>query len=299
MRRINNYIFRVTTLSILFLITNCNPISKKSIEHYNSAQSFYNLGDYKNASIEIDKAINIDSTNYDFLMLKGKILIDLELFDDAIDVLANILNKNHKIDTVNFLIASSYFELGRYYSSNIIDDYKRNYNYENAINYYNDAISINQNYFESYVGKYKALFNLEKYAESLLTVNIAQNLYPEKMELLFYRGVAKKEMGDNKGFLEDLNNALESNQLDSFLVSDIYRFRGSYYYKENNYDLAITETSRSIDYNKKNVYAYVMRGLSYIEKGETTKACDDFYKAAELGYLIIYEDIKKFCNSNN
>ena len=49
----------------------------------------------------------------------------------------------------------------------------------------------------------------------------------------------------------------------------------------------------SLDPNNKN--AYFLRGLALYEVGEKKKACDDFYKAIELGFTILKQAEKERC----
>jgi hypothetical protein len=61
-----------------------------------------------------------------------------------------------------------------------------------------------------------------------------------------------------------------------------YYARGDFFYKTDEYDLAIPDYSKAIQFNPNYGRAYYGRGLAYREKGEVTRAVNDLEKCIEL-----------------
>lgn len=278
-------------MSLLSCLTDKN----KAIEHYIKAKELYKNDDIKNASSEIDLAIKLDSSNLDFQLIKAKIIMKTDNYDLAINILKILSSKNFKLDTVNFNIGSCYFGYGKYFSMKQNDKEKANNNYEEALNYYNNAININTQYFEAYIGKQKVLHNLGRYDEALLVLNTANNLFPDSTSIICYKGIEKIYLGDLSGALIDLNKAIQSKKLDSLNFAIAYRFRGNLYLKKGKHDDAINDLTVALKYNPKDEYVLINRANCYMEKGLKDKACEDYRKAADLGFVTIYETIKEYC----
>lgn len=277
------------------LIFSCSTDKKKAIEHYIKAKELYKNDDIKNASSEIDLAIKLDSSNLDFQIIKAKIITETDNYELAIKILKSLSSKNFKLDTVNFNIGSCYFSYGNHFSMKQNDEEKANNSYEKALNYYNNAININTQYFDAYVEKQKVLHNLYRYAEALVVLNTAINLFPDSTSLICNRGVEKMYLGDLTGAMTDLDKSIQSNKLDSLDFASAYRFRGNLFLKKGKPDQAINDLTNALKYNPKDEYALVTRAECYKEKGLKDKACEDYRKAADLGFVSIYETIKEYC----
>lgn len=287
-----NYII-LTISAILFF--SCSSDKKKAIKHYIKAKELYKVDDIKNASSEINLAITLDSSNLDFQITKAKIFAKTDNYEQAIKILKGLSRKNFKLDTVNYTIGSCYFSYGGYFSRKQNDQEKAKESYEKAINYYNNAINSNMQYFDAYVEKQKALHNLNRYDQALVVLNTAINLFPDSISLICNRGIEKMYLGDLIGAMTDLNKSIQSNKLDSLDFASAYRFRGNLYLKKGKTDEAIDDLTSALKYNPKDEYVLVIRAECYKEKGLKDKACEDYRKAAELGFVRIYEKIKEYC----
>ncbi|MES2773775.1 MAG: tetratricopeptide repeat protein [Bacteroidota bacterium] len=287
--------FIVLNLCVL-LIVSCSMDKNKAIEHNIKAKEFYINDDIKNASSEIEIAISLDSSNLDFQITKGKILTETDNYEQAIIILKGLLSRNFKVDTVNFNIGSCYFSYGNYFSTKQDDEDKAKEFYEKAATYYNYALNTNTQYFDAYVEKQKVLHNLDHNDEALIVLNTAITLFPDSILLICNRGVEKLYLGDLTGAMTDLNNSIQSNKLDSMDFASAYRFRGNLYLKKGNSDQAISDLTNALKLNPKDEFALVTRAECYKEKGLKDKACEDYRKAADLGFVSIYKTIKEYCN---
>ena len=59
--------------------------NKKSIKNYNSAVSYYQMGDYQNAINSLNKSITIDKNFIEAWLLLGDINADLKKYQEAIN----------------------------------------------------------------------------------------------------------------------------------------------------------------------------------------------------------------------
>lgn len=284
-------------ISITILLYSCQSNKKDAISHYRNSQFFLTSKDIVNASKEIEMAFALDSNNYDFTILKAKIKIEENLLEESTNILKSLSNTEFKQDTVNFLIGDNYFQLGNFFTFQKKDDQKAKEAFENSLEFYDKTIKINSQYFDAYFHKQKALYNIEKYDEAIITINNGLKLFPNNQILIFARGVSKNELGDNLGAQTDLNTAIESKKLDSLNLSTAYRFRGQIYAQMDSLNNSLLDFTKAIEYNPKNDIAYSSRGDTYRLLKNQEKACADYRKAANLGQVTVYEDIKKYCNS--
>lgn len=58
--------------------------------------------------------------------------------------------------------------------------------------------------------------------------------------------------------------------------SDVFLYRGMYFYQTKKYEAAVKDLEKSIRLNSKNAYAYYYIGLSYSELGQAQKMVDAF-----------------------
>ena len=274
----------------------CNSTTNETNKHLKNAKDFLLQKNYVDGLKEVDISINLDSSNYESFFVKGKIKVDLELYEDAIILLKKVLSKNYKVDTVCYLLGQSYFELGQYYSFKKNDADKKNEYLNEAVTYHDKAINHNPGFFDVYIGKFKSLHNQNNFAEALITINKALNLFPDSIELISNRGIEKQFLGDKNEALKDLNFAIESKKLDSSNCATALRFRGRIYSEEGNFDQAIYDLTSAIQYDSKNAYLFSTRASFYRQKGLQDLACKDYRKAAELGMISIYETIKEYCD---
>ena len=212
----------ITFIMICTLLIACNTNYDKAKKHFIKAKQFYKTEDYANASLEIQKSISIDSSNYDYLIYSAKIKRQLEKNNEAIDV----LKRNYKRDTTSYEIAISYFAKSANLNNtgaNILD---KNKALRKAIKFYDNALNENIRYYNAYIEKYKALHNLHRYKEAIVHINQARSIFPDSIDLVLYRGIAKGTLGDAKEEMNDLNRVIGSRRLDSFNLSIAYRFRG-------------------------------------------------------------------------
>lgn len=286
----------IVIIFLSLLLFSCSADKKKSVEHYILAKEFYKNEDIKNASSEIDIAIALDSSNLDFQIMKAKIISETDNYEHAIEILQKLISQNFKLDTVNYNIGSCYSGCGFYYSTKQYDEDKANEAFEKSLSYFNSAISINTKYYDAYVKKNKALHNLKRYDEALIVINTAINLFPDSIFLICLRGTEKIFLGDLTGAMNDLNTCISCNKLDSIECATAYRFRGHIHHKIGNINNAINDLTIALKFEPENGLIFWNRAECYKDIGLKNKACEDYKKAADLGFVSIYKEIKEYCS---
>jgi tetratricopeptide (TPR) repeat protein len=66
----------------------------------------------------------------------------------------------------------------------------------------------------------------------------------------------------------------------------------------SDYKGAIEDFDKAIQLNTKSEEAYYNRGIAKILSGQTASGCSDLSKAGELGYAEANEDIENFCTES-
>ncbi|MBI2280762.1 MAG: tetratricopeptide repeat protein [Bacteroidetes bacterium] len=78
--------------------------------------------------------------------------------------------------------------------------------------------------------------------------------------------------------------------------SFVYFNRGNIKFEDGKYLEAIDDFTASIKVNPNFAEAYFNRGLILLVLDNREQACKDFSKAGELGLLLSYDIIAKYCN---
>ena len=107
------------------------------------------------------------------------------------------------------------------------------------------------------------------------------------------RGLAKVELEDYKGAIQDFNKAIE---LEYIKLNLAYNNRGAAKRNLKDYRGAIEDYTKAIGINPNYANAYYNRGAAKISLGQKDNGCLDFSKARELGFAGAYGRIRKLCN---
>lgn len=285
-------------IGLIILIASCDIKKPESIKHFRNSNKFYEREDYKNAYNEIRIAIQLDSSNLNFKILKGQILREIDNIDEALQIFETLKSKKYKMDTIFYEIGSCYYYKGHYYNEKEIDRAKANNFYEQAIENYDKAITLNINYYKAYRRKLNSLHQQQKNIEALIFIDKTLKLFPDSISLICERGVEKFCLKDFIGSKDDFNYIIKNCKKDSRTLSDAYRFRGQIESEKKNYKEAISDLSISINYDSKNPYTFVNRAECYLQSKDREKACLDYRKAIDLGLTAVMDEMVKNCNQN-
>jgi tetratricopeptide (TPR) repeat protein len=106
----------------------------------------------------------------------------------------------------------------------------------------------------------------------------AKNEYDGMAKRYFSRGDAYYNKGNYDQAIEDYTKAINFNP-DSAIE---YCYRGDAYKNKGNYDQAIADYTKAISFDPNNMEAYFGRGVAYKSKGNYDLAIADYNKAITL-----------------
>ncbi|NPA36283.1 MAG: tetratricopeptide repeat protein [Chlorobi bacterium] len=94
---------------------------------------------------------------------------------------------------------------------------------------------------------------------------------------------------------EDLNRAI---YLDPSLPG-VFSLRGIMKLSNHDFQNAISDFTKAIEYNKNDVHAYFNRAVAYFNIGMKKNACKDWQKAGDLGNYAAFKYISRYCSGAN
>ena len=94
---------------------------------------------------------------------------------------------------------------------------------------------------------------------------------------------------------EDLNRAIYLNPA----LTGVFSLRGTMRLSSKDYLGAISDFTKAIEYNDKDVHAYFNRAIAYFNIGMKKNACRDWQKAGELGNYSVYKYISRYCTKGS
>ncbi|MCI0455794.1 MAG: tetratricopeptide repeat protein, partial [Gemmataceae bacterium] len=153
---------------------------------------------------------------------------------------------------------------------------QRNKNYEAAVQAYEKALQIRPSYAEAQRALAECLFDLRRWQEAIQAFDRYLALPEGKPAAAIFRarGLAKAQLRDAAGALEDYLRALESAPEDQQL-----RSRRGWMYLEEAPRLAALDFQKLIDLNPKNGEAYAGRGYARVLSGRYREAVEDAKEA--------------------
>ena len=263
---------------------------------------FYNKQQYPEAIAEFDKVLEIDKTLFFVHYYRGKALLDLGKFQEAISSLNKAIELTSRKENADY-----YFYRGVAYSN--LDDYK------NALENLEKSLTINPSQHIYHDRKGYCLYKQEKYQEAVYSFNeaINKNTTEQDPDYYYRRGMALYAMSRyenalmsyedaikirddgnyyrNKGIvlkclerypeaIESFNKAIEKNQDDA----DSYFNKGNTFCSDNKFEEALKyyDEAISLAKDKENALYFCQRGRCYNQLQDEEKAIEDFNKAQQL-----------------
>ena len=203
-----------------------------------------------------------------------------------IDISKATIKGYTKAIMTNPINATAYFNRGRV--KIIKKDYK------GAIDDFTKALEIYQMDTNSYFLKGNANNAIGDYAGAIKDYTKVIEIEPKMAAAYFNRGVARSGLKDTSA-IADWIKAIEINPKFkwSVILNNNCSNQIADYHKD--YSGAIADFDKAIGINPNYAEAYYRRGLAKVESSQNKSGCLDLCKAAELGLLSAYEQIKKYC----
>ncbi|WP_100613095.1 tetratricopeptide repeat protein [Confluentibacter lentus] len=200
----------------------------------------------------------------------------------------------------------------------------------------NNSTSRNSGQTNDSSGNYAqiGMQHLQNREYALAVRNFSKYLETDKnnTDVIFFRAMAKGELGDRFGAISDYDKVIELNSnypMQYNKVAMAYNNKAYSYVKLKEYEKALPIVEKALeldesewyfwdtrgeiylnlgkykqsisDLNKalkieKNPNSYLLRGLALIKSGEKENGCKDLSKAGEMGSEEAYTEIEKNCN---
>lgn len=148
-----------------------------------------------------------------------------------------------------------------------------------ALSDFNRAISNNLTFVDAYLQRGLVYEWLGEYQKAIADFNYGLQYDSKNENLLINRAVAMGKSGDLTGAIENLTAVLANNPQSSAAYSN----RGLAYSLRNDFDLALSDFSKSLMLSEQGGTFY-NRAMVYYNINDDEKAIDDFNKALSLQY---------------
>jgi tetratricopeptide (TPR) repeat protein len=172
---------------------------------------------------------------------------------------------------VDTLSATDWFKKGLGYAING--------DYDNAIEAFTSAISLNPNYEVAYYNRGTAYGKKGQHRRAIEDFNRAIALDPNYAAAYNNRGIVYGKKGQYNRAIEDFNKTIALNPNEITAYSNL----GLAYMRKGQYNRVIDNYNKVIAIDPTDVVAYNNRGFAYIKKGNIDLAISDFQKACNLG----------------
>ncbi len=176
--------------------------------------------------------------------------------------------------------------------------YKIMHRYEDALDDYNKAISLDDSYMSPRHGKITLAIVQGNYDGQLENINNLIKEYPDSYLLYNTRAVIKLHGNDYKGTIADLTKCISLNKN----YKEGYKIRGYAYSGVKEYKNCVKDLSTYLQYKANDADVYYQRALCYSQlPGKSYQMLNDLVLAAELyklyGNNYQYYKIKDMLNS--
>ncbi|MBS1511463.1 MAG: tetratricopeptide repeat protein [Bacteroidetes bacterium] len=291
-----------------FILLKLTAFGQDAESYYNKASDLYDKGAYDSAITNLDKALQTDSVNVKYLLLKGNALEKAKQFQEAFDVLTFAI-RYHPKDAYLYNQRGLLLMKVQEAEYSIRDfttalDFEKTDSVRLTLLVNRGAAKINIRDFQGAYDDFIIALQLDTL--NIGTLNNLASVCDEvgkgdltlsylfkiiKIDSTFIGaygniGFKYQEMGDYKTAIKYYNKVLE-------LVPNEplgYSNRAFNRYKLGDYKGALSDINLSIQYYPANSYAFRIRALIYIAIKENAKACTDIDEALRLGFTKMYGD---------
>lgn len=166
-----------------------------------SGMQYFEKGDYKNALLNFNKAIEKDSKNADAFYMRGRVKQILEDYHGAMKDFNIAININAKSAHYYFDRGNIKFALQDYYG---------------AIADYSETINLDVTHVDAYFNRGKAKHQLDAYQDAINDCTKILEIHADNVDAFYLRGVLRIEHGQTEKGCLDLSKAGELGDLKAY-----------------------------------------------------------------------------------
>lgn len=242
--------------------------SKISFAHVNLATEFLSKGKTDSALYHLNKAIEIDSTDYTALFNRASIYITIKQHKNAYNDLIKIIN--HGDVKYKYL---SYITLGK--------EYEKQKNNSIALDLYSKAITLDSTLLYAYIQRGNLFIKanlLEKAKKDFLKAYSIDSNNIELYNNLAWLYIQEGNYSLSEKYLKNISNQEKLNDFSYNLMGQVEMMKG-------NIELALKYFNHAIILNPNLFEAYLNRGFAYAKHGHFQEAINDFnYILSKIPY---------------
>ncbi len=244
-------------------VTQLDP--KSAPTFFNVGRIYYSLKDYQNAIKYLSEATLLDAKNFQALQYKAATHIKLSQFNEA------LVSINAAIDINKTNLC--------YYTRGVAYDSLRNY--PQAIQDYQQCITMSQDYEKAYVALAKCQLNAGQTEVALNTANNTISKFNNNAEAYQVRSQIFYKMKDLPSAINDLS------KLETLIGNDstVIITRAKYYFEYGQFQNAISDFATVLAQNPDNLFALYWRGRANEELMETNNAKKDYAQVLKISGL--------------
>jgi serine/threonine protein kinase len=152
---------------------------------------------------------------------------------------------------------------------------------QEALESYEKALALDQNFYEAIVGKGNALGLLGKYPEALSAFNLASELRPQDYQVWYNRGMLLMQ------YSKDQTESLKSFEKAIALKEDFYPAwmgKGLALIELKRYSEALSALDKTKELQPRDPLVWANRGYVFEQLGKAKEARASYQKAQELGF---------------
>ena len=292
---------------ILLLVCGFKLVMAQTSEDiFKEAEASFLNEEFRLSLKKAQKAIDLDSTNVDFFILKARSLNNLERYQESYEVYCeaiyrfpyeaslyntrgNILLHSRKYDYAiqDFTIAidlETNDTLANDYLINRSSAKSRKRDFEGAYDDLQIAYAFNPKEVATLSNLGLISDEIGKGDETLKYLLEAIEIDPTYTVAIVNIGYKYQEMGQHEKAIEYFNKVLEFDPNEPLGFSN----RSFNKYKLGDLKGAMKDINRSIKLYPENSYDYRIRALIYIEQEKIEKACEDLQISIDKGFVVSY-----------
>lgn len=242
------------------------------------AKNKYNLGYFTPAKADLDILYNLVKVKHPVLYYRGLCLVSMEDYIPARKSFIEAISLNNKI-------TAYHYNLGLLY---ILTN-----NWKAAIEAFNEVLLLEPNNADALINKGFAYSMKQMFYEALQDYNKALTYMPDNDDLLVKRGMVLISLRKNNQAIQTLKKAIAINPQNHHAYYNI----GRAYFENKDFYKAKLYFDTTLTIKPEMEIALFNRAVSLLElsMSNTYIACEDFKKAATLGYGEAWEYLKKYC----
>jgi tetratricopeptide (TPR) repeat protein len=157
--------------------------------------------------------------------------------------------------------------------------YLKNGEYDEAIESFSQALELDTENTDAYMGSGKAHFAKKEYQGAIKDFETVISIRPRDVDAYYGLGVAYAAIDNYDGAIENLTKAIRYDPTLADIYVDFYKERGFVYLAKNDYTRAIQDFERLINSGSGDPNVYSGRGFAYLARGNYAKAVLDLTEA--------------------